>query len=309
MEKEIPFRSEIEGCLAFLATEKGHSALTTLLTQISLTSFTRWYQRQNPTAPLKSLTLAQLTSFLAEQRQTRELAPASLKILTVALKHWMRYLRAEKIIDEDLGQRLDIPKVHAHLPSTLSEAEVTQLLATPFPETPLGWRDRAILEIFYACGLRLSEMPALRLEGYLADEALLRVIGKGNRERLVPMGRRAQGALDRYLAEGRPLLVKAKSGGEIFLAKHGRGLTPRRVWGLVKETMGRAGLTKNVYPHLLRHSFASHLLAHGADLRVIQELLGHVSLATTQVYTHVDGRRLRETHEKFHPLARISPEA
>jgi integrase/recombinase XerD len=185
----------------------------------------------------------------------------------------------------------------------LSEADVERLLSLEMPETPLGLRDRALLEVLYASGLRAGEIVGLRLENYLREEKLLRVIGKGNRERVVPVGEKAVAALDRWLAKGRPLLVKPKTGGEIFLGEHGRRLTTARVWQIVQEMAKRAGLQKKIWPHLLRHSFATHLLSHGADLRAIQEMLGHASLATTQVYTHVDQARLKEIHRQFHPRA------
>jgi len=171
------------------------------------------------------------------------------------------------------------------------------------PETPLGLRDRALLEVLYASGLRAGEIVGLRLENYLREEKLLRVIGKGNRERVVPIGEKAVRALDSWLARGRPLLVKPKTGGEVFLGEHGRGLTTARVWQIVRDMAKLAGLSKKIWPHLLRHSFATHLLSHGADLRAIQEMLGHASLATTQVYTHVDQARLKQIHRQFHPRA------
>jgi integrase/recombinase XerD len=144
-----------------------------------------------------------------------------------------------------------------------------------------------------------------RLENFLPEERFLRVTGKGDKERLVPVGTKAVEALGVYLRDGRPLLVRAKTGGEIFLGNHGRRLTTARIWEIVKGIMHRTGIQKNVYPHLLRHSFATHLLAHGADLRVIQEMLGHASLATTQIYTHVDAARLRQIHRQFHPRATL----
>ena len=187
------------------------------------------------------------------------------------------------------------------MPDTLSEEEVARLLASPLPETPLGWRDCAILEVLYASGLRAAEIAQLRLEYFLREEKLLRVIGKGNRERVVPIGDKAVAAVERWLASGRPLLVKPKTGGELFLGEHGRGLTTARIWQIVRETARLAGLEKKIWPHLLRHSFATHLLNHGADLRAIQEMLGHASLATTQLYTHVDQARLKQIHRRFHP--------
>jgi integrase/recombinase XerD len=219
----------------------------------------------------------------------------------VALRHWFAHLKREGLIQRDLLPSLDIPRLDRHLPNTLSEAEVERLLAVDLPEAPLGWRDRALLEVLYASGLRAGELASLRLENYLREERLLRVIGKGNRERVVPVGEKAIAAIERWLARGRPLLVKPKTGGELFLGAHGRRLTTARIWQIVQELARLAGLEKKIWPHLLRHSFATHLLSHGADLRAIQEMLGHASLATTQIYTHVDEARLKDVHRRFHP--------
>jgi integrase/recombinase XerD len=250
-----------------------------------------------------ALTKDHLRAFLRAQRVERKLGAASLKILVVALRHFAAHLLREKLIERDLTPALDLPRLDRLLPEMLSEAEVERLLAAPTPDTPLGLRDRALVEVLYASGLRAGEIVGLRLEGYLREEKLLRVLGKGSRERLVPVGAKAQAALDHWLAKGRPNLVKAKTGGEVFLGEHGRRLTPARVWQIVREMARLSGLEKKIWPHLLRHSFATHLLSHGADLRAIQEMLGHASLATTQVYTHVDQSRLKQVHRRFHPRA------
>jgi len=226
-----------------------------------------------------------------------------MKMIVVALRHFLAHLKREGLIQNDLLPALDLPKLNQHLPATLSEAEVGQLLSVELPKTPLGLRDRAVLEVLYASGLRAAEIVGLRLENLLREERLLRVIGKGNKERLVPVGEKALAALDLWLARGRPELVKPKTGGEIFIGDHGRRLTTARIWQIVQECARLAGVEKKIWPHLLRHSFATHLLSHGADLRAIQEMLGHASLATTQIYTHVDQARLKEVHRKFHPRA------
>ena len=305
-----PWEGEIEECMAWLATEKDHAPNSQFLNQTALEAFAWWIIKvKGPTASAPAQVGAEdLRAFLRVQRQERDLAPASLKILVVALRHFFGRRHAEDPKMPDPAARLELPKIGRFLPETLSEAEVTRLLDAPFPETPawLGLRDRAILEVFYAGGLRLAELAGLRIESYLVDEALLRVIGKGNKERIVPLGRAAVAALGKWLAEGRPALVREKSGGEVFLGRNGGRLTTTRLQQVVKEVARRAGIEKNVYPHLLRHSFATHLLSHGADLRVIQELLGHASLATTQIYTHVDATRLRDVHDRFHPRARLT---
>jgi integrase/recombinase XerD len=299
----LPFETEIERCLGFLATEKSHALRTQLLNRSALESFALWCATVYPSLALTEFQPDHLRAYFQAQRR-RGLAPASIKILLVAVKHFFRFLFTEGDIPRDPAELLELPRLDASLPDTLTEEEVNRLLSAPFPETPLGLRDRAILEVFYACGLRVSELANLRLESFNREDRFVRVIGKGNKERLVPVGAEAAKSLDKYLEQGRPRLVMDQTGGEIFLGRHGRRLTTVRLWGILREIVGRSGITREVHPHLLRHSFATHLLSHGADLRVIQELLGHASLATTQIYTHVDATRLREIHRQFHPRSR-----
>ena len=293
----------IEGCLGYLATEKSHALNTQLINRIALESFAGWMEKNRPARSPGLVTREDIRAFLRTRRTDRRLAPSSMKVIVVALRHFFAHLKREGLMEHDLLPALDLPRLDRLLPEMLSEAEVDRLLSFEPPETPLGLRDRALLEVLYASGLRAGEIVGLRLENYLRDEKLLRVLGKGNRERVVPVGAKAVTALDRWLARGRPLLVKAKTGGEIFLGEHGRRLTTARVWQIVLATAKLAGLKKRIWPHLLRHSFATHLLGHGADLRAIQEMLGHASLATTQVYTHVDQARLKQVHRQFHPRA------
>lgn len=293
----------LEGCLGYLATEKSHAVNTQLINRLALESFAAWMEKNRPGRAPGDLTVDDIRGFLRAQRVERKLAPASMKMVVVALRHFFSHLKREGLIDHDLLSALDLPRLDRYLPETLSEADVEQFLAVELPETPLGLRDRALLEVLYASGLRASEIAGLRLENVLREEKLLRVIGKGNRERLVPVGEKAVAAIDRWLARGRPHLVKPKTGGELFLGEHGRHLTTARIWQIVQEMAKLSGLKKKIWPHLLRHSFATHLLSHGADLRAIQEMLGHASLATTQIYTHVDQARLKQVHRQFHPRA------
>ena len=179
-----------------------------------------------------------------------------------------------------------------------------RLLEVDLSGRPFPLRERAIMELFYSSGLRISEVAGARLENLNLKERVLRVIGKGSKTRIVPVGRAACEALDRYLTRERVNLLRKKTGNEIFLSRHGKKLTTQRIWQIVKEIAALAGMEINVYPHLLRHSFATHLLANGADLRIIQELLGHADISTTQVYTHVDQSRLLAIHKKYHPRGR-----
>jgi integrase/recombinase XerD len=297
---------EIENCLACLATEKSHAVNTQLINRAALETFAAWYRKEQGERAVAEVTLDDVRNFLKQQKSKRGLAPASIKVLIVALKHFFGFLHRENVTAKNITETLTLPKLPHYLPETLSEEEVNELLAVKFPDTPLGLRDRALLELLYSSGLRASEIVQSRLENYLPQERLIRVLGKGDKQRLVPVGTEAAEAIELYLSGGRPKLVNPKTGGEIFLGRHGRKLTTARLWQIVHDIFRLAGIKKNVYPHLLRHSFATHLLSHGADLRVIQEMLGHASLATTQIYTHVDQARLRQIHQQFHPRARAT---
>jgi integrase/recombinase XerD len=293
----------IEGCLGYLATEKSHALNTQLINRIALESFAAWMEKNHPALEPGLIVKEHIRAYLRAQRTEKRLAPASMKMIVVALRHFLAHLKRENLIEHDLTSALDLPRLDRLLPEMLSEADVDRLLSIEFPDTPLGLRDRALLEVLYASGLRGGEIVGVRLENYLREEKLLRVLGKGDRERVVPVGNKAIVALEAWLARGRPHLVKPKTGGEIFLGEHGGHLTTARVWQIVRDMAKLAGLEKKIWPHLLRHSFATHLLNHGADLRAIQEMLGHASLATTQVYTHVDQARLKQIHRQFHPRA------
>src|SRR5205814_4329782 len=240
-----------------------------------------------------------LTAYLSERKRSG-LSASSVKLIVVALKIFFRFLLGRGMISRDPSETLALPRIERYLPETLNEIQVQQLLDAVDIKTELGLRDRAIVELLYASGLRVSELTAARLEQFNDEERILRVTGKGNKTRLVPVGRKACEALAAYLSAERPKLVKPRSGSEIFLSERGTKLTTARIWQIVKKHARRAGLAKNVYTHLLRHSFATHLLGNGADLRITHEMLGHADIPTTQVYTHVDQQRLKAVHRQFH---------
>jgi integrase/recombinase XerD len=229
------------------------------------------------------------------------MAPTSIRRAQSALRTYFGFLLAEGRVEEDPTERMAAPKVARTLPDTLSREEVERLVEAPDATHRLYWRDRAILEMLYGSGLRVSELTGLGLRDVDAAEGLVLVFGKGSKERLVPLGGAAGRALDRYLREVRPGLEKGKGKGRIFLNARGTPLSRTSVWTLVKESAERAGIEKSISPHTLRHSFATHLLEGGADLRAVQELLGHADISTTQIYTHVDREYLREVHRSFHP--------
>jgi integrase/recombinase XerD len=203
----------------------------------------------------------------------------------------------------DPTSQLETPKGWRRIPTVLAVAEVEALLGAPGPDEPLAWRDRALLEVAYGTGVRVSELVGLTVNDVLFEEGLVRVLGKGSKERLVPIGRRALGAAALYSREVRTRLDRGQAQRRFFLNARGRPLSRVGAWGIIKRCARRAGLTKRVTPHTLRHSFATHLLEGGADLRAVQEMLGHADLSTTQLYTHVDRDYLRSVHQSFHPRA------
>lgn len=290
----------IDQFILYLATERGLSDHYQLSTRHSLESFAAWAKETHGIAGPGAVTIDHLTAFLAARKRDG-LAASSLRLIVIALKIFFRFLAARKILPEDVAAPLDSPRLERYLPETLNEPGVRQLLESVDPLQPLGRRDRALLELLYASGLRVSELTQARLEALHLDEGAIRVTGKGNKTRIVPVGSAAREAIRDYLEHERPRLVGKKTGSHVFLSIRGGRLTPQRVWQIVKERARLAGLDTRVYPHLLRHSFATHLLGNGADLRVIQELLGHADIATTQIYTHVDQKRLRQVHRQFHP--------
>lgn len=290
--------SEIEGFILYVATERGLSTAYQLSLRQSLDALANHLKSSG--LPLADIGTDELSAFLLQRKQGG-LSAASLRITTVHLKVFFRWLAARGKLPMDPAEPLLSPRPEQSLPETLHGSEVKLLLESIDPTRPLGRRDLAMLELFYASGLRLSELCSVRLEGLDLDEGFIRVTGKGNKTRIVPVGGRAREAVDDYLRNERPELVTRRTSSEIFLSIRGGRLSPERVRDIVKERAALAGIEQNVYPHLLRHSFATHLLEGGADLRVIQELLGHADIATTQIYTHVDSARLKAIHKKFHP--------
>ena len=243
-----------------------------------------------------------IQDFLEEDRG-RGMEPTTLARRLVSIKVFFRYLVEEQIVGNDVTDIMEGRRGRMLLPDFLTEGEVDKLLAAFTGEDALSVRNRALLEVLYASGLRASEITQLRLEKVYFNEGYLRIIGKRDKERVVPFGREAAEFMRRYLEEARPKLDRSGRALEFFLSRTGHALTRERIWMIVKDAARLAGIEKDVHPHTLRHSFATHLLGHDADLRVIQEMLGHTDISTTQIYTHTDASRLAETHKKFHPRA------
>jgi integrase/recombinase XerD len=229
------------------------------------------------------------------------LNPRSVARHLSAIRQFHRFLVREGIVAEDPTAHLESPRPWRRLPGVLSSAEVERLLAPRPLQSPQAFRDRAMLEVLYASGLRVSELVGLRLSDLDFSVGVVRVLGKGNKERLVPLGEAAIESLRAYLTQARPRLEKGRAATHLFLGRHGRGLTRQMFWILLKRYVRSAGITKRVTPHTLRHSFATHLLEGGADLRAVQLMLGHADIGTTQIYTHVSRSRLMAIHQKYHP--------
>jgi integrase/recombinase XerD len=330
------FRETVAEYLAYLALERGHSPATLRAYRADLAAFERFLGQREDWREGPGPALA----FLAAERgagatgaaaasgrpKRRLLASTTVRRRTAAIRGFYRFAYGEGRIDVDVAEQIGLPRAPRRLPDTLSVEEVERLLeavepadapdATAAADAAAGGarasrtaaitlRDRALLELLYATGLRISEAVGLELDACAVDEGVVRVLGKGGRERIVPVGEVARHWLRRYLAEGRPHLCRpdGTSGGAVFLGARGGRLGRGAAWAVVRAAARRAGLAERVSPHTLRHSFATHLLEGGADLRVVQELLGHASISTTQLYTHLSGKRIREVYARAHPRA------
>jgi integrase/recombinase XerD len=300
----------VEDFLVYLRHERGQAEHTQRTYKALLDKFVAWARAQG-VRDWREVDLARLTAFLQHERSralanqapesTRRLSGESVYLEIAALRAFYRFCEREHLLPVNEAENLSLPRRWKRVPKALSDAEINQLLQPLTEPTPSDLCDQAILELAYASGLRLAELRHLRLEQLHLDAGFVTVIGKGNKERIVPVGRTAVSALTRYLEVGRPKLVKARSPAAVFLTQRGTPFAHVTLWLRIKKRVGRAGIARNVTPHMLRHSFATHLLEHGADLRVIQELLGHANISTTEIYTHVTGQRLREVHRRFHP--------
>jgi integrase/recombinase XerD len=300
----------VEDFLQYLRNERGHAENTQKTYAALLGKFVAWAQSQG-LSDWQAIEGRHLLAFLQQERRraladgkgdaTRRLSAESLYLEIAALRAFYRFAENEKLLPLNVAESLSLPRRWRRLPKALTNAEMEQLLEPVGVETPWTLCDQAILELAYACGLRLSELRHVRVEQLQLEARFINVVGKGNKERVVPLGRKAVAALQRYLEAGRVKLVTRRSPANLFLTRRGTPFSAVALWLRIKHRAKRAGIGRNVTPHMLRHSFATHLLEHGADLRVIQELLGHANISTTEVYTHVAGTRLREVHRRFHP--------
>ena len=289
----------IERFMMYLAAERGLSTAYQLSVRQTLEMLSRWLEEQK--VSIADVQAETLQGFLASLQQSSH-SRSSCRVMMVHVRIFFRWLQSRGFLAQDPAALLETPRPELRLPETMDEKIMAELIESVSPEEePYGSRDRAILELLYGCGLRVSELISLRLDAYDAKEQFLRVTGKGDKTRFVPVGTAATQAINHYLSHTRPKLVRKRSYPQIFLSRLGRPLTRDRIRQIVRERADLAGIDQRVYPHLFRHSFATHLLHHEADLRIIQELLGHADISTTQIYTHVDESGLRSILKQFHP--------
>jgi integrase/recombinase XerD len=294
-----------EGFLSFCRVEKGLSAQTIAAYQLDLRSLTAWCASAGIEQIPSTEELRRYLDMLVERR----LSPRSVARHLTTLRNFCRYLLREGLTEDDPTVLLKSPRQWKSLPKYLNGQQISGLIEAPDTAKTTGARDLAMIELLYACGLRVSELCSLRLSDLNLDLGYLRVTGKGEKQRLIPVGAKAQAALRVYLETARPALLKRRASGALFVTARGGPLTRQGFWKLLKAHGLQAGVRRGLSPHVIRHSFATHLLEGGADLRSVQTLLGHADIATTQIYTHVARSRLRTTVDQFHPRAGAAPGA
>ncbi|MDO9394310.1 MAG: site-specific tyrosine recombinase XerD [Methylotenera sp.] len=277
--------------------EDGLSKNTLESYRLDLTSFSLWLTKQNK--QLLTVDQADIQQYLAVKFPQSK--PRSISRLIASMRRFYRYLLRDNIINLDPTIQIQSPKLPRSLPKSLNEDEVVALLNTPNLNEPAGLRDRAMLELLYACGLRVSELVGIQATEVSVSDGVVRVTGKGSKTRLVPMGEEAVDWISRYLSEARPVILHNRLCDTLFVTNRGEAMTRQAFWYLIKRYALLAGINKHMSPHVLRHAFATHLLNHGADLRVVQMLLGHADISTTQIYTHVARERLKRLHSMHHP--------
>lgn len=299
-ESDLDRRFLLERFAEFLELEQGASPRTREAYLRDLRLLAEWADSRHRVAGVAELQAAHLREWVYSLKDQGRSA-ATIRRRISAVRTWYRFLLAEGVVKADPSEKLETPRGWRKLPDVLTVPEIEQLIDCISLDEPLAFRDRALLELAYGAGLRVSEWCSLGVKDVLLDELVVRVFGKGGKERLVPIGRKAAGAVGIYLRELRPRLERGKGEGKLFLNSRGAPLRRMTAWTILAKYVELSGLTKPVTPHTLRHSFATHLLEGGADLRAVQEMLGHSDISTTQLYTHIDREHLRQVHQQFHP--------
>ncbi|EMF0109100.1 site-specific tyrosine recombinase XerD [Enterococcus hirae] len=292
---------EINDYLHYLTIERGLSLNTRKSYERDLLQYLHYLEDEQITS-WQDVDRYVVINYLEKMHDEKK-APATVTRMITSLRRFHQFLRQERLTDHDPMQHIDTPKKVQKLPSTLSLTEVERLIETPDTTKNLGIRDRAILEVMYATGMRVSELVGLKLSDLHLSLGLVQTLGKGDKERIIPLGDYAIQWMERYLDEARPLLVANPSETHVFVNHHGTGLSRQGIWKNLKQLVREAGINKEVTPHTLRHSFATHLLENGADLRTVQELLGHADISTTQIYTHITKKRMTDVYKQHFPRA------
>lgn len=302
--EKSPLDWEVESFLNYLIVERGLADNSVSAYRNDLRQFTDYLRAQKITR-VQDLKREHIRGHLYELDACGK-SSATLARHIAAIKGFCRFFTAERRTQSDPALHIERPKTDAYLPKVLSASQVERLLALPDTATPRGQRDKAMLELIYACGLRVSELLSLTLYDVHSELGFVRCLGKGDKERIIPVGRLALAALTRYLAEGRPAILKNRTTPQLFLNHHGRAMTRQGFWKIIKAYGHKIGA--DITPHTMRHSVATHLLANGADLRMVQELLGHSDIGTTQIYTHIADTHLQRVYEQYHPRAKMNEE-
>lgn len=289
----------IEGFINYLAVERGLANNTLVAYKRDLVKYSFFLEREGIKSP-GTVPRQKITDFIYQQKK-EGLQVSSICRSLAAIKMFHRFLVRERFAQEDPTALVDTPKIWKRIPDVLSQAEVVSLIKVSNGNESQKIRDHAIIELLYASGMRVSELVELRVENVNLDVGYIRCVGKGSKERIVPIGRQARDAVHQYLDSVRPGMIRGINPSQVFLSRLGRKISRQSIWKLVKGYALKAGIRKTIKPHTLRHSFATHLLERGADLRSVQEMLGHADISTTQIYTHVDRERLRSVHKQFHP--------
>ena len=299
LDEGATLRFQLDRFADYLSLEQGSSPRTLEAYRRDVERLVEYARSKGAVSPI-DVTSRMLREFVYYLKDVG-LSPSSIRRNISAVRTYFRFLLADGVVARDPSERLETPQRWRTLPDVLTVDEIERLLAAPTLDDPLAFRDRAMLELAYGAGLRVSEWITIGLRDVLLEEKLVRVFGKGSKERLVPIGRTAIGAVATYLRELRPRLERGGGKGVLFLNARGEPLSRMGAWKILRRYVERAGITKEVSPHTLRHSFATHLLEGGADLRAVQEMLGHADISTTQIYTHVDREYLRQVHRQYHP--------
>jgi integrase/recombinase XerD len=296
----MAMKDSAEDFLNYLLVERGLSGNTISAYRSDLYKYISFIEEKKKRFHFNEVERNDIRDYMIFQKE-RSLSANSISRALVAIKTLHRFLMREKYIKEDVTSVLDSPKLWKNLPQALSVSEVEEIIKKPNPRNWIGLRDRAVLELLYATGLRVSELVNLKTENINLEVGFLRCIGKGNKERIVPVGKKAQYAIDRYISKVRSKMKNSQLTDTLFLSRLGKKISRQSFWKMIKKYARLSGIKKDITPHTLRHSFATHLLERGADLRVVQEMLGHSDIATTQIYTHINKERLKSIHNQFHP--------